>query len=334
MKMIQKDYPYVNARVSAMRAKLLDPKDYNELLKMGPNEIARKLEEGEYSREINELGSNYEGVKLVELALIKNFTNTMQKLVEISPKPLDALIKSYLRKFDILSLKRIIRWKKGGEKGELESLLVPVGSFGIEELKDLSEKPYQEIIQSIGFIDSPVNYQEYISLEATLNENEMGLDRAYYAEITEKCEKADSQWFESFVRQEKEFEDLKIALRLKKYGLGSEEIQEWLVSGDGFSQVEQVSEAEDFEQAKQLIEGRFEDQIKAGDTLEEIEHGLEKIRLKKALQGLHIEPLNSTSILGYILAKWIEVKNLRMMIRAKETGVQNQETIKSNLVTA
>ncbi|EHK00557.1 putative RNA-processing protein, partial [Candidatus Haloredivivus sp. G17] len=54
-----KDYPYMYARTSAKKAKLYKERDYEKLLKMDVNEISRKMEEGEYSKEINEFGSEF-----------------------------------------------------------------------------------------------------------------------------------------------------------------------------------------------------------------------------------------------------------------------------------
>ncbi|EHK01675.1 hypothetical protein HRED_07524, partial [Candidatus Haloredivivus sp. G17] len=35
-------------------------------------------------------------------------------------------------------------------------------------------------------------------------------------------------------------------------------------------------------------------------------------------------------MIGYLVAKTIEIENLRMIARAKETGIQNQDTIREN----
>jgi vacuolar-type H+-ATPase subunit C/Vma6 len=55
-------------------------------------------------------------------------------------------------------------------------------------------------------------------------------------------------------------------------------------------------------------------------------------RLERALRTLHREPLGLSSVIGYIVAKEIEIENLRIIARAKETGIQNNDTVRDNLV--
>lgn len=338
MRLIQKlktsgDHPYMYARVSAKRAKLLERNDYENLLKMEPNEIARNLEERDYQKDINQLGSRHDGVELVELALMRNVSRSMSELVEIAPESLEPVINSYLRRYDLLSIKRLLRWKRGGEKNSIEDFLVPVGRYNYEELKDLSNKEFEEICQLIEFPDSDIDYCSRVKPDQEINQIEKALDRAYYEEMDLVAEKVGSKWFERLVKQEAEIENLKIALRLKKYGTEPEEIREWMITDRLTGVVEDVITAENFNDVRKIIKNSDLVEIsEREDTVEEIEHSLEVERLRRALRNLHIEPLGATSILGYITAKLIEIKNLRMLIRAKETGIQNLEVIRSNLV--
>lgn len=331
---LEKDYPYMYARVSAKKKKLLDRNDYESLWKMQPNGIARKLEEGDYKKDIDELGSEHEGVELVELALMRNLSRTMSHLAEISPEGLKPVINAYLRRYDILSFKRLLRWKKGGEENNIESFLMPVGDYSIEDFRELSEKSFEEICEAVQFSDTDVDYCGAIDSSMDLREIERELDRQYYRELKQVSKTIGSQWFNRFVNQELEYENLKIALRLKKYGLEEEEIREWLVTDEFTDTLEQIIEAEDLEEAIEIVRESGKADVNGDQTLEDIEHSLEVARLNRALRNLHIEPLGATSILGYIIAKITEVKNLRMLIRAKETGIQNMETIKRNLVIA
>lgn len=331
---IKKDYPYMYARISAKKAKLLEEQDYEDMVKMKPNGIARKLEEGDYKEDINELGSHYDGVELVELGLMRNLSRSMGELIEIAPEEIKPIISSFLRRYDIRSLKRILRWKKKGGDG-LKDLLTPVGRYDIDELMELSEKDFDEICDAISFPDAEIDYQSYIEDAEDLKEIERNLDRAYYAEMEEISQKTGSVWFRKFMDKESEFENVKIAFRLRKYGLSMEEMKKWAVTSDVSETVKKVIEANSLEGAVEILkeEGMVED-LETSGNIEDIEHSLEVERLRNALRTLHLEPLGATSILGYILAKLIEIKNLRMLIRAKETGIQNSETIRSNLVIA
>lgn len=333
--MIQRDYPYMYARVSAKKAKLLDEQDYEQLLKMEPNEIARKLGEGEYKQDIDELGSKHDGVELVELALMRNVSRMMGDLIDISPESLDHVIESYLRRFDILSLKRLLRWKKGdGQREDLQDMLYPVGSYTVEELEELSERSFGQILSSIEFPDAKVDYQSFIEEGDNIKKIERDLERAYYTELRQVAESLNSKWFSEFVEKEIEYEDLKISLRLKKYGLEREEIEEWLIGDEPIGCVERVLNSRDLEEAIEEVEDCEDIIFENGKNIEEVEHTLEVERYASGVRALHSEPLGLTSIFGYIVAKMVEVKNLRMLIRAKETGIQNLDTIRNNLVVS
>ncbi|MFB6213763.1 MAG: V-type ATPase subunit [Candidatus Nanohaloarchaea archaeon] len=325
------DYPYMYARVSAKRAKLLDTGDYENLVKMQPNEIARNLEEGDYREDINELGARHEGVELVELALNRNLSRTLTHLSEIAPPELEEVIETYLRKYELTSLKRLLRWKKSDRDIEIEDMLVTTGDICGEPIDELKEESFEEILEAIRFKDSQVDYRDYIEDPSDLREIEHALDRAYYDELDILSEKVESPRFRSFIRKELEYESLSTALRLKKYGYSYEQIEPYLVARNGSSLVEEVGHTEDIDRALEIVKSEKDVD---GERLEDVEHALEVQRLEKALTMLHTEPLGITSILGYIVAKIIEVKNLRMLIRAKQTGIQNLETIRSNLVTA
>lgn len=328
----KKDYPYMYARISAKRAKLFGEQDYENLLKMKPNGIAKKLGEGEYKNEIDKLGADYQGVQLVELALNRNLANTLSHISSIAPESLEIVVNTYLRKYDVMTVKRLLRWKKGGEKGEIKDLYTPISGYSTEELGELANKEFEEIVDSISF-NSTVNYQEYLQGKQELNEIETALDKAYYDELELLAEEIQSKPFKRFIEEELEFENLRTALRLKKYDTESEQIREHLLNDLRSDVIEEVIETENFEKAMERVKDEYSIELER-ETLEELEHSLDTQRLQNALRMLHTEPLGITSILGYIVGKIAEVRNLRMLVRAKETDIQNRETIRRNLVIA
>ena len=327
-----KDYPYMYARVSAKKAKLLDNSDYEKFLKMQPNQIAKNLGEGEYKEDIDALGSNYDGVRLVELALTRNLARSLTELIEIAPENLENILEAYLRRYDILSLKRLLRWKMSDSEIHIDEIITPVSSFSYDELKELSEKEFEEIVENIDF-DSDVDYSSYLQGADTVSEIEKGLDQAYFDELSLLSKKMHSKELTDFLERELKHQNLTVALRLKRQDEDEDQIRERMIKNGKSQTLEGVISAESYQEALEVLkdEGRIEDTDK---TLEDIEKELEVERLDKALRMLHTEPLGLTSIIGYIVAKIVEVENLRMLIRAKETEIHNMETIRRNLVVA
>lgn len=323
-----RDYPYMYARVSARRAKLLDRNDYEDLLKMDVNEIANRLAEGDYGREIDELGSEYSGEELVELAANRNLANTMAKLIEISPSPLENVISVYLRRYDIETLKRILRWKKNGSKENLSDLLMPVSRFGFEDLKEMMEMEYEELLEEIEFRNSEIDYSDRVEDLETLVEIENALDQAYIDELQILEERVGSMHFSRFIRDEIEYEAVRTALRLKNNNIEKEDIIE-KVPQNGTKIVTAIADANNVQEAMDMLVE--ENKATRQDTLEQFEHAMQVERLRKALTMLHTEPLGMTSVLGYVVAKVIEVKNIRTLVQAKANDVET-EIIEENLV--
>ena len=62
-----------------------------------------------------------------------------------------------------------------------------------------------------------------------------------------------------------------------------------------------------------------------------IENALDKFLLKESTLLLHQNPLTVSVILGFMYAKEIEVKNLRMLVKGKQLGLE-EEFIEQQLV--
>ena len=321
-----KDYPYMYARTSAKKAKLYRERDYEKLLKMDVNEISRKMEEGEYSKEINEFGSEFNGADLIERALNRNLANTFEHLLKISSEDAKPIIKAYIRRFDIINYKRIIRWKQTDQSEEVQHILYPIGTMGLS-FEKITEASLEEIIEQIEFKNSKIDYRSKVSECGEPEEVEKCLEKAYKQEIREIASSTNSKEFQRFVETEQLYQEIEIALRLKKYDVPQEKIMERLSSDK--EELKPILDAKDI---KSAIEEAEKLTGASGKNLEELEHSIEQRRLEEALATLHREPLGLSSVIGYLVAKTIEIENLRMIARAKETGIQNQDTIRENLV--
>ena len=327
---IPRDYPYLNARVRAKGAQLLDRNDYESLMKMEANGIARKLEEGQYSKEINELGSILDGTELVETALKRNAARTLSDLVEMAPASLSKTLEIYFRRYDIENIKKILRLKNRGE--DFERIASPGFKYSEQNLKELYEKDFDEIIRSVEF-EGLINYNNYLNGDMSLEEFEKNIDQAYFDELETLANKTGNKKLEVFIKTELEYENLSIVLRLKRYGVEADEIRERCFHCDSTKLVEACTDAEDFEECLKLLEKSNWD-TGGVDDLEELEHRLEVSRLEKALKTLRTSPLGLAPVMAFALAKMVEVENLRVMVQSKATGIQDEETLRDNLVIA
>lgn len=323
-----RDYPYMNARVSAKGAKLLDKNEYEQLLKMDSNEIARKLEEGSYSKEINELGSQLEGSQLVEAALRKNLYRELRELVEISPEGLGKIIECYIRRIDVTTYKRIIRWKKSNESEEITAVVSPGYTISQEDIKNLSEKTLEEIINQIDLGESD-EFKETMDPSDTVEELENKLDTAYFNQLLYQANRVGNKQFTDFVKNEIEYENLRTVLRLKQSNVEEQEIRERLINVEISGLVESCLTSQNIDEAIELLrDSKW--QIGNG-SVEDVELQLKIARRNNARKIMRTESMGLASVMAYILSKIAEVKNLRMVMQAKSTGM-DVEKVRDKLV--
>ena len=72
-------------------------------------------------------------------------------------------------------------------------------------------------------------------------------------------------------------------------------------------------------------------EYKKSGSLIALETDLSKLLLRKSMMLLHQHPLSIDVILGYMFAKDVEVRNLRIIIKGKQLGL-HEEFIEGQLV--
>ena len=339
-------YPYTYARVSAMKAALLKKSSYDKLLKMSLSEATSFLESTEYKKEIDELAVNYKGVELIELAINKNLSNTYIKLRRISNPSLRVLLDTYLRRKDIANIKTVLRGKytSSGEK-EITAMLQPY-ELSQEFLKSLLKKQdIAEILKEIKSISPAIWKQAHEKFMETnmLVEIENALDQHYFKQVTDISSKLPTRGtlFKKFLQEEIEIINMLNIIRFKRERMDKKDIQRYVfTSGKGpDTRLKRLINAGNEETAAALestaygtIAKRGITEYKEKGTLIYLETDLYRHLLKKALMLVRQMPLVADAILGYLFAKEIEARNLKLIVKAKQLGLA-QEFIEDHIIT-
>lgn len=338
-------YPYTYARVSAMKSKLLRKDDYQKLLKMKVNEIAKFLQETEYKKEIDEMAVSFSGIDLIEISLNKNLVRAFNKLKRISEGDLTFLIEAYLHRKDMMNLKTIFRGKfTKADNSYVESLLMPVGVLSKEYFLTLLKKEsVEDIAKAIRFID--LSHAVKVFKESkNLFEIENKLDRYYYETLLTFTKKIPGQGslFKEFLENEIDILNIKTILRLKREGMPAKEIERYVFfSGARLKKqallklahlpdvAAVIASLKKYGYAKLLDEG--EERLKKEKSLIDIEIQLNHYLLDRAGLLLHQNPLSIDVILGYMFAKEVEIRNLKTLIKGKQLGL-DEDFISKELV--
>ena len=318
------------------------------MLKMGFNEIAKFLQDSNYKEEISELATEHSGADLLELALNKNLAYSFKKLLRISPDELDSVIMTYAKRKDIEDIKTILRGKfTNTDKKLILNSLTAAGTLKLDFLKSLLEK---ESIEEVLKNNKIVDFSLLRSGLKDLGENkslvaiENALDKYYYNHLMEfsKILPKEGALFRNFLIKEVEILNILTLLRLKKVKFDKNAIMNFIISTGNKSEDKKMKSLAGLDDLGELLRAlqrtEYKDSIDKGtedfkksNSLIILETELYKYLLNESTLLLHQHPLSVDVILGYMLAKDIETRNLRVIIKGKQLGL-SEEFIEKQLV--
>jgi V/A-type H+-transporting ATPase subunit C len=331
---------YVNARVRSRRASLFSDDDYRKLVRMGPAEIARFMEESEYEREINALGSRHSGVDLIEYALNRNLAAQFEDILQWADGRLYDLIARYLRKFDAWNVKTVIRGiYSGASRDDIDTDLIRAGEFNEKLLTRLLDAgDIEAVIEALDrTMFGPALETAFDDYEETgvLVPLENAVDRAFYENLLGGLETENEalSLYVEFLEAEIDFRNVRNALRLARSGADIDPSEYYIEGGRLFSATELATLASNPDElVNRIRESPYGDDL--SDALDELEEAESLIAFEHALDAALLEyadslggvfPLSVTPVISFILAKEREVDNIRAIARAKEAGLEPDE---------
>ena len=341
-------YPYTYVRVVVMRSLLFRKEDYHKMSKMSFSEIAKHMQESQYKKEINELAGRYSGADLLELALNKNLAGSFKKLMRTSSYEIGLLVKEYAKRKDIEDLKTIVRGKftRADEK-IIANSITGAGTLSHDFLLSLLKK---ESVEEILKCNKLADFSLFKNALKDLNEKkslagiENALDKYYYTYLIQFSTTLPKEGtlFRNFLLKEVETLNMLALLRLKKAKFSKEAIRDFIIpTGDKFKDLKilNLANLEDLEQLSKALEkteyknviARGFDEFKKTGSLITLETDLYKYLLRQSILFMHQHPLSIDVILGYMFAKEIEVRNLKILIKGKQLGLK-EDFIESQLI--
>jgi V/A-type H+-transporting ATPase subunit C len=339
-KVAMRPFAYFNARVLAMRGKLLPKETYAKFLQMEIPEIARSLGESEYKVEIEQLGKRYRGVDLVEYSLNRNLAKTFHGLIKKAQGELQVLLVDFMKYYDLENVTTVLRGKLSGiSEEEMREALIPAGALTEVELGRLIEATYEETLEmlpKLGF----GNAGEWLT-DRPLPEVEDLLIRDYYATLIESTTGATKslRLFNEFIRMDIDFMNLINFLRLKRDEEAPAKVMEYMMEDGLLLPIPKLKALASMEMEEVLTTVErlvyFRDSpgalVGTKDSLTAVEAMLLKFQLNYAVRVGRQDPLSILVVLSYILAKKVEVANIRNIVRGKE-GELPIELIRKQLV--
>jgi V/A-type H+/Na+-transporting ATPase subunit C len=337
-------YAYPNARVRARMGRLLTEKQLSEIIEADDLEEVKNYLRGlpEYAKYVDQYP--------LEKALDAQLAETYDMLAKIAPGGIKPIFKVLLQKWDVTNIKSIIIAKEAGlSREETSDLLVPFGELNESMDKLLDTKSITDIITSLEgtayarILDNALpayqNTGMILPLEAALDK--YFLDNLLTA--SSNPEEESTRILHSYIGAQVDATNLSIILRSKVEGLKYEDINDYIIP-KGYQirewKLKDLMEAEDVGGVISSLEGTEYAQILA-DSLTEytktgsvapLEAALDQ-QIRKTAKTLSMKiPFGIGPIIGYLNKKDKEIRNLKVITRAKrEIGFPNSQ-IKEMLI--
>lgn len=330
------DFPYINARVRAMRGRLLAPAQLDDLLAAGSlSAFVQALAATPYGHDLQEALTRYEGVRAVDDALARNLQRTTRRILEFADGPPRRLITVLLLRWDLANLRAIVRGRHAGRSAEetLEAV-IPAGTLGEGVLKEMAGSPTMTALAgALEVVDHPLasalaaGVAEYARTNDPLAV-ELSLERAYAAYVLRQARGPGARALREILTAELDAANVKTALKLAPAGLPEEQRLRFFTPGGAL-----VTDRLFLDLSDEGRQGRAWARLRAqgfpvGEPpreLVEFERALDTTMASALAQRyLRGDPLGLDIVTGYLAMKSAEVANLRLIARAKLLGLPRE----------
>ncbi len=329
-------YLYINARLSAKWARLIKSETLDEMINSGSvAEVASILENTEYSLAMQ--GLVLESSESIERLLTHQTADVYDEITRMLPENMHRVFRYLRQQWDVCNLKIVMRGLRHGlSADEITQKLIPFGELETEMLRKLAESGS---IQDMLPLFEGTYYEQLASLLPVYEERlsllplEMALDKELYENMWKAvCSQAELQVLKPGLGARIDALNLKMLFRAKRDHLQLSDIQEYIIeAGEACSGVLKayeevddigglVPELEHTEFYRPLMDALPEYE-KTG-SLFYCEKALDETALSRGKQTAITNPYGVAPLLGYLSWKDTEVRNIRAIARAKETGMQ------------
>lgn len=334
-------YAFANAKIRAMLSCLITPALFSRLLEASDvYEIREGLKETAYKEVMENVRQDTLDLNALERELVRYDLHICHKIFltlnSRGQKDFVALLK---QRYELEQLKVVLRiWHKKMPVVLEDYLLGEKISFDIDFKKIILCQNIEEIIL---LLDETAYKKPLFKAREKFRERnspfylEAALEVDYYERLlagVEKFSSLDKNIASKILGIEIDIENINRLFRLRKYySLGMAEILDWVIPGAGKideNRVRLFYASNGLNQVAQAVS--FGPYLRIKDLMEEnmyvIENFLYEILLREVKRTLAGFPFTIGTVLGYLILKHRETKNLTSLFYAKSYGLKKEET--------
>ncbi len=343
------DFPYINARVRAMRSRLLPPGRLEDLLGTPTMDaFLQALAATPYGGDLQEALVRHQGLPAVDEALARNLQRATRAILKFADGRARALIEIVLLRWDLANLRVIVRGKHAGRPaGGVVQALVPAGNLGEVVLKEMAGYPdLTGLAGTLEALDHPLaaalaaGVAEYAATKDPMA-IELHLDRGY-AEygLRQTRGRGDAAVLRDNLAAEIDAANVKTALKLASAGGLSDEhrLRFFIPAPPGAGTLVTdtlflaLSSAQTQAQAWERLRVHGFPVRELPTQLVAFERELD-LHIAKHLAARYLgDPLGLDIVIGYLAMKSAEVANLRLIARGKFLGLPREVTRREMVV--
>jgi len=330
---------YLNARIRAWKGRLLDRETYERLINARDiHALINHLKEGVYARDIEISAARYTGERdILEGALKGNLIRTFKDLRDYAHDNARGLLRVIFSVWEVYNLKTILRARHGGiPPDESISVLMPAGDMDEPALKELNQqKDIAGVANLLSTWGSPYAAPIKAAIPKYIRERhliliELSLDRFLQGRCLSAAmaaSGANRKIIEEFVRER--IDGINISMLLKQLrdeampvGIGEYFLEggEWIDKGR-FLKIAMIRDGGEFLRALADAVGdrRWRDAVSSAEheNVFFLEEQIEDLSRRNLCRLAIIEPLSIALAICFVYTKIREIKNLRLIVRAK-----------------
>lgn len=341
------EYAYVNARIRAMKSRLLDRTMLEHLInKPDIDSMISDLEKTSYRQELERAGVQFTGIQRIEVAIRKDLVRAFRAIFGfIRGGEKENLLTLILQRWDVQNIKTILRGKKiFAPAQEILECLIPAGELDEAALTELVKQPdVKAVIDLLATWGVPYarpltrNFKEFSETRDMLV-LEYAIDTFYYENslsVLKSRDSDDNRIIRDMLITEIDINNLRTVLRVIRDRMDRDEAKRFFMKGSPELDTERLHsmlKAGTIEGALKQLEQtsyRFLTQVPheyvAAEKISAFEKELERHLVKKGVNQFLGDPLSIAIPIGYIWAKVAEVTNIRIIARCKLADVPEKE---------
>jgi vacuolar-type H+-ATPase subunit C/Vma6 len=353
---VPQGYGYGNARLRAMRGRLLKEADYLELLrKASIEEFITALTETPYKEDVEAALLRVGGAPCVYEAVRTNLTRTLRKICDFFQGKPSTLVSILLRRWDRHNLLTILRGQSREVSAEMVlSAIVPVGQLDELVLRELARQPgLRATLDLMNTWQLPYakalrRVQARAGAVTTFDTLELALNRFHYASLRESLSRGNGN--HDLVREQLAIEidliNISTALRLvrrpdlvslvqRRYH--ATDVRPLLIEPGGYLSsgrlARLVAEASGLEGVlRGLSDTRYGPGLEAGwsrsqsgGSIPVLIRELERWQANRIAAMFSRDSLSIAIPIGYLGCKELEIANLRLLAQAVALDIKREQ---------